>query len=100
MNYKINIFPHAANDIKEIVLWYNQKSPGLGKQFTKNIKNTVKILRENPFAFAIKYENKRVVSAKKFPYLIHYKIDELKKEVIILAVLHTKRNPNIWKNIN
>jgi len=30
--------------------------------------------------------------------MIHYAIDEKKKSVIILAVLHTSRNPGLWTN--
>jgi plasmid stabilization system protein ParE len=99
MSYKLTIIPQATEDIKEVALWYNNKSTGLGKRFAQNIKNCAKNIKQNPFAFAVKYENKRVVSVDKFPYLIHYRIDEIGKEIIILAVLHTSRNPEIWDSI-
>ncbi len=34
---------------------------------------------------------------KKFPYLIHYRIHEESKTVYVEAMLHTSRNPRIWK---
>jgi plasmid stabilization system protein ParE len=30
--------------------------------------------------------------------MIHYTIDEKDKTIIVLAVLHTSRNPELWKN--
>lgn len=31
-----------------------------------------------------------------FPFMIHYEVAEKNKIVIISAVLHTSRNPDIW----
>jgi hypothetical protein len=31
-----------------------------------------------------------------FPFMIHYLIDEPGKKIVIIAVLHTSRNPEIW----
>jgi len=32
-----------------------------------------------------------------FPFMAHYNVDESNKTIIIAAVLHTSRNPEIWK---
>ena len=36
-------------------------------------------------AFQIKYKNVRIILLKKFPYHIHYLIDEVEKQIVILA---------------
>ncbi len=97
MNYKIQILSKAADDIRIAAKWYEKEQLGLGKRFAKNVKQEVKIIKQNPFAFAVKYQNVRTVLVNKFPYLIHFKIDKIKKEVHIFAVFHTSRNANKWE---
>jgi hypothetical protein len=31
-----------------------------------------------------------------FPYTIHFEVDESKRLIIIYAVIHMSRNPDIW----
>lgn len=33
---------------------------------------------------------------EKFPYMVHFTVDEKNGIVKILAVIHTSRNPDIW----
>jgi plasmid stabilization system protein ParE len=42
--------------------------------------------------------NVRTVVLNHFPFMIHYTIDENDKAIIIAAILHTSRDPRIWKN--
>ena len=94
--YKVIILPFAKNDIKESALWYNQQSKGLGKKFTSEIKKQIQIAILNPYTFSIKYSNVRAIILKKFPYMIHFTIDESNYRILISAVLHTSRNSDIW----
>jgi hypothetical protein len=33
-----------------------------------------------------------------FPFMVHFTIEEKNKTIIVSAVLHTSRNPELWKN--
>ena len=46
----------------------------------------------------IEYRDLRHASVHRFPYLIHYQVDEDKKAVFIFAITHTSRNPQLWKD--
>jgi len=37
------------------------------------------------------------VLVEKFPFLIHYIIDEDSRVVNVYAIIHTSRNPKIWE---
>jgi len=50
-----------------------------------------------PNLFTVRYDEIRTTNINIFPYLIHYRTDDLKKTIVIHAVFHTSRNPNIWK---
>ena len=94
--YKINIDIDAFNDIKEITNWYNNQLKGLGSQFKKQTKFQINSLKNNPLGFAIRYKNYRCLLIKKFPFLIHFNVEESNKVVNIYAIFHTSRNPEIW----
>lgn len=96
--YKSIILPLAKQDIKEAATWYNERQPGLGKQFTDHVRKTVHYIRQNPKAVAQRYNNVRTALLDTFPYMIHFAVDDDKKSVTVLAVLHTARDPKAWKN--
>ena len=96
--YKSIILPLAKEDIREAALWYEEKQTGLGKRFTGQVREKVSYIKKTPKACNIRYDNVRTAILSVFPFMIHYTIDEDNKTVIISAVLHTSRTPEIWKN--
>lgn len=74
MIYKLKILPKAKLDLSEISSWYEDVQNGLGKRFLKNVGLEMRIVKNNPILFQIRYDKTRVVLIKKFPYLIHYEI--------------------------
>lgn len=95
--YKVTILPLAKLDIREAALWYNSKQRGLGKRFTLHIRQKTALLRQEPFATAVRFDDVRTAVLDVFPFMIHYTTDESKKLIIISAILHTSRNPDLWK---
>lgn len=96
--YKSIILPLAKEDIKEAALWYNKKQIGLGKRFTAQVREKVQFIKQNPKACNVRYNKVRTAVLNVFPFMLHYSIDEKNKVVLVSAVLHTRRNPNVWKN--
>jgi len=45
-----------------------------------------------PTAYAMRYRNIRIAHTKVFPYNIHFYIDETKAQVVIIGIVHNKRN--------
>ena len=95
--YKSIILPLAKEDIREAAKWYNKKSQGLGKRFTAEIREKVRFIRQNPTASNIRYDNVRTAVLNIFPYMVHFTIDEPSKTIVFSAVLHTSRDPELWK---
>jgi plasmid stabilization system protein ParE len=90
------ILPLAKNDIKQAAIWYNAQQFELGKRFTQDVRNKVSLIRKNPLSFAVRYDNIRTVVLDIFPFMIHYSLHADEKTILISAVLHTSRNPNLW----
>ena len=96
--YTTLILPLAKEDIRQAALWYNQKSQGLGQRFTEEVRDLVRFIRQNPTASHVRYDDVRTSALNIFPYMVHYTVDEPNKTVIISAVLHTSRNPELWES--
>ena len=96
--YKSIILPLAKEDIREAAKWYNKQQKGLGKRFTTEVREKVHFIRQNPKASNVRYSKVRTAVLNVFPFMIHYTIDEKNKTIIVSAVLHTSRNPELWKN--
>lgn len=43
----------------------------------------------------VRYKDVRIAHLDKFPYSIHFYIDEPDQKIIIIAILHNRRNPAI-----
>ena len=99
MGYKIKIDIDAFNDIHSAHDWCELQLKGLGARYKSQVKKQINSLKKNPYLFSIKYEEIRCRKIEKFPFLIHYKVDDELKTVNVFAVFHTSRNPEIWKRI-
>lgn len=96
MNRKVLIKPLAEADLVEIQNWYDVESFGLGKQFLIAFSQALLLARNNPFHFQVRYMRLvRMVRTPGFPYCIHFVAET--DRIVVLAVLHNKRNPRIWK---
>ncbi|MCD4710429.1 MAG: type II toxin-antitoxin system RelE/ParE family toxin [Bacteroidales bacterium] len=95
--YKSIILPLAKEDIREATLWYNRQSKGLGKRFMDEVRGKIHFIKQNPKTCSVRYDNVRTAVLNIFPFMIHYTIDPDKKTVIVSAVLHTSRNPELWQ---
>lgn len=98
MSYTIKISPLARLDIAESKAWYEERSVGLGDRFYQHVSERIDYLTHSPQHFHTRYEDVRCALTKKFPFGIFFIIEEAEKRVFVIAVLHTSRNPQVWKN--
>jgi len=96
MRYAVVFEPLAQQDLQEAVRWYNNQQRGLGKRFYTAVQSAIKPLHNRPQMYAIRYKTVRTFPLPGFPYLVHYTENTETQTVIILAVLHTSRDPKIW----
>ena len=97
MQYKIILKPEAEIDLDKAINWYEDKQVGLGIDFLLHFENTLLLVQQNPFQFLSVIENFKRVLIQKFPYITYFSVDEKNSIVDIYGVLHTSRNPKIYK---
>jgi plasmid stabilization system protein ParE len=69
---------------------------GLGHDFILNLEAGFDEILIDPYKFKVEYKAVRKHLIKRFPFKIVYIIEDQK--VIIIGVLHGKRNPEIIKD--
>lgn len=97
MKYKVKIEPDALTDLQDIANWYNEAQARLGKRFLDTAIKQINSLSTNPQIYTIRYKEIRCMLVKKFPYMVHFFINEASHCVEVLAVISTFRNPKIWE---
>lgn len=96
--FKIAYSPESLQEIKQIVEWYNDVSPGLGDRFKKNLLREIAAIKLAPFSRSFRYDEVRLAVVKKFPYAAHYTINEENNLIKIQAVLgFAQDNITNWK---
>jgi hypothetical protein len=93
MVFKVLIVKRADLEIEEAFLYYENIRKGLGKKFLLDYKDHLKTLKKFPF-FEEKYNKIRTLPLKKFPYTIHFTVDEFEKTVSIQAITSNHLDPN------
>ena len=96
MSFTIKIEPEALEDIQESIDWYNEQQPGLGHEFHSDVKATFKKIKSNPY-FQVRYDNVRCIPMKKYPFMVHFTVDDKNKTVVVRAIFNSSRDPDIWE---
>lgn len=90
--YTIIADPNVKNDLRDAKDYLNTQRKGWGKKFLIQYRETLKSLQQNPH-FQIRYKDIHCLPLLDFKYMIHFKVNETKKEIHIYAVLSTHLNP-------
>jgi plasmid stabilization system protein ParE len=93
----IGVRYHAAaeDEIQEAVDYYDARRRSLGDRFLKEVRSTVRRLREYPrLGSPVEGEVRRFV-LRRFPYSIYYQVHP--RELHVLSVVHHSRESPLWQ---
>lgn len=93
---KIVYHPQALDELIEAAQFYESRCDGLGARFIESIEKGAEFIQGNPLLSSADELGRRKYIAKKFPYLLIYKVKE--DCIFILAVAHGKRKPGYWES--
>jgi plasmid stabilization system protein ParE len=88
------IRPEAEAELGEAFEWYESRVQGLGSEFLLSIDATLAGILRNPLQHALVHKTVRRALLRRFPYEIFFVLGD--HHIVILAVLHAKRNPKRW----
>lgn len=88
--------PEAEQEFKEARLWYRRQQLGLDSEFTRCVDEAVERIVRQPQMYPIALGSSRKTMVRRFPFQVIYEVSE--HHIMILAVFHTKRDPQHWQN--
>ena len=95
-SYAIIFSTGTFDDVEKAVAYYEENQTGLGKLFVTKLQLTLNAIKRNPLFATVRYNDIHCTSIKKFPYQVHYHINDDELKVTIIAVYSTYKEP-IWQ---
>jgi hypothetical protein len=95
MDRRVRYHPLLDCDVREAAAWYDRRSPGLGDAFVELVQKRIADVMADPQRFALSESGCRYVRVPRFPYVVLFDVTET--ELLILAVLHTARAMEKWR---
>lgn len=91
--YTVLVEDRASEEIQKGMEFYDEQVQGLGARFKDAVDKEFSALAQNPF-YQIRYNDIRCKPVKKFPFLIHFQVNETEKIVLVFAVIGTSTDPD------
>jgi toxin ParE1/3/4 len=95
MKYDLIIRPEAEQDLRGAFGWYEDRVSGLGREFLCCVDAAIAQINRAPATHPVIYQDIRRILIRRFPFGIFYIVTGQK--IIVLAVLHARRDPSLWQ---
>jgi len=93
--YRIVAEPAVDADIEAAFQWYESEEPGLGFEFVDELRHAYRRILNGPFKYQdLQFGIRRAIT-RRFPYAIYFSVEG--EAIVVLAVLHTARDPAEWQ---
>ena len=94
-HYRLEANIAVELDVEAAFEWYEAEETSLGVLFLEELRSTYQRILDNPLAFQEIRSGIRRALTRKFPYAIYFVIES--RTILIIAVLHTARDPEEWQ---
>lgn len=95
--FKVKLLKAAQEELHEAFLYYSKIEPDLGRKFISCMAEAMNSLEINPF-YAIRYGSFRLKIVPRFPYLLHFIVDEKQQIVKVIGIRSMYLRPKRYKN--
>jgi len=94
-SYTIESYDSADADIEAAFHWYQTEQTGLGLEFLDELRAAYRRIAGGPPKYEEVRSGIRRGLTRRFPYAIYFVME--KENVVVVAVLHTGRDPAEWQ---
>lgn len=92
---QLELRPRAERDIVVARQWYDQQRLPLGTEFLDEAFRTIRNVVSSPFQYPVIYRQTRRALLTRFPFALYFRTSG--NTVVVVGVLHTRRNPRKWQ---
>jgi plasmid stabilization system protein ParE len=93
MTFRAVIEEEAEREFAEAVSFYDEREPGLGQRFARDVRDIFREVCKDPDRFPHATRLTRKAKVLRWPYSVFYVVKAESAEVIITTVWHGSRNP-------
>ena len=99
MSWQVEFRPEVRDDVADAARWYEAREPGLGEEIVEDVIQVWDAIAENPLIGSRRHPVKdiRWRYPERFPYRVIYRVDEVRKSILVIAVLHGARHDSRWQ---
>lgn len=90
----VRFTPEAEADLLVAKAWYSNEQVGLSSQFMRAVDARIVTISRLPNAWPVAHDPIRRALLPRFPYCLYYVLRD--HEVVVLACMHTARDPIAW----
>ena len=98
MNYALTFRAEARDELEDAYNWYEDQEAKLGEDFLDRVDHVLDRIEQRPESYMVVFQDFRRAVISRFPYVIYYRI--VSSRVIVIAVVHGKRDPKTWQSRN
>ncbi|MDO9227698.1 MAG: type II toxin-antitoxin system RelE/ParE family toxin [Pseudomonadota bacterium] len=95
MTHKVVFRRQARAEFDAAADWYEQERAGLSAEFHNAIDRVLERIASQPAQFPKIQDDIRRAVDMRFPYCVYFRVRG--QVAVVLAVLHSARNPAIWR---
>lgn len=85
----------ATADLQDAFDWYEKQQTGLGVEFREAVREKLRDIAANPMLYQAAHRDTRRALLDRFPYGLYYRV--YPGIAIVVACMHGRRSPRIWK---
>ena len=93
--YRLEATPAVELDIEATFNWFEREESGLGSQFLVELRAAYARILVHPFGYQDLRAGVRRALTRRFPYGIYFSVEA--DAIVVLAVLHSARDPEEWQ---
>jgi len=93
----VRLHPDAFAELNAAFQWYEEKTPGLGREFLDEVDNALAVIRETPTTWPVFDDSSGVrrFLLHRFPFGVLY--HEQPSSIYVIAIMHLRRRPGYWR---
>jgi len=95
---RLVIRPVAAREITAAFDWYEGQSAGLGAEFLRALEAVLATVQRTPALYPVVRGRTRRALLRRFPYGVFFYEREAAQEVVVIAVVHGRRDLRHWQS--
>ena len=95
MDRRFIVRPLTEADLEQAANWYDEEQAGLSSRFLGDVDQVFGRIRERPQQFPAVSGDIRRALLHTFPYAVYFR--ETDETIRVLAVLHLRRRPGLWR---